>query len=83
MSSKGYTQYPSGNELFYLSYLALFGLWGLSSVVLIPVPVNLIVTSTLIIFIGCHRSLALLETGDNGEAVVERETLSKEDGKLL
>jgi hypothetical protein len=42
------------------SYICLFGIWLLSGFVAIPVPVNLIVTSTLILFIGCHRSLRLL-----------------------
>jgi hypothetical protein len=83
MSKKEFTPYVSGNLIFYLSYAALFGFWGLSNVVLIPVPVNLIATSTLIILIGCHRSLALLETGDDGKVVIERETISKEDGKEI
>lgn len=77
---KEYTTYPKGNALLTLSYIALIGIWAASSAVVIPVPVNLIVTSTLIIFIGCHRSLALLETGEDGKAVIERETLSTKDG---
>ena len=74
----------SHNWLLTLSYVALFAVWGLSSVVLIPVPLNLIVTSTLIVFIGCHRSLRLLKTeAQGGTPKEEKETLSAQDAYLF
>lgn len=54
------------NTLLQLSYVTLFGLWLASNYVLIPVPVNLIITSTLIVYIGSHRSLKLLLTEEQG-----------------
>ena len=66
------------------SYVALFSLWGLSGLVVIPVPVNLIVTSSLILFIGCHRSLRLLATEAEGGARKEdKEMLSAKDAYLF
>eukprot|EP00904_Undaria_pinnatifida_P007123 jgi/Undpi1/3540/HiC_scaffold_16.g06912.m1 len=58
------------------SYAALFGLWSLTQFVLVPIPVNLIVTSTLILYIGCHRSLRLRDK--TSVESCESETLSKE-----
>eukprot|EP00752_Nemacystus_decipiens_P003248 g3006.t1 len=58
------------------SYAALFGLWTLTQFVLVPVPVNLIVTSTLILYIGSHRSLRLRDK--TSIEASESETLSKE-----
>jgi len=72
------------NYILTLSYVALFAVWGLSSVVLIPVPLNLIATSTLIVYIGCHRSLRLLKTEAQGGAPqAEKETLSAQDAYLF
>ena len=51
------------NYLLIISYVLLFSIWGLSNIILIPVALNLIVTSTLIIYIGAHRSLRLLIKG--------------------
>jgi minor histocompatibility antigen H13 len=66
------------------SYVALFSLWGISGLVVIPVPVNLIVTSSLILFIGCHRSLRLLATEAEGGARKEdKEMLSAKDAYLF
>ena len=74
----------SHNVLLTLSYLVLFAIWGLSSVILIPVPVNLIVTSTLIVYIGCHRSLRLLKTEAQGGAKSEeKETLTAQDAYMF
>ena len=71
---------PQHNILLSLSYLALFSLWGLSSVILIPVSVNLVLTSTLIVFIGSHRSLKLLlSEADGGAPTSEREVMSAAD----
>ncbi|CAN0242988.1 unnamed protein product [Pylaiella littoralis] len=58
------------------SYAALFGLWTLTQFVLVPVPVNLILTSTLILYIGSHRSLRLRDKTSIESC--ESETLSKE-----
>ncbi|CAB1119691.1 unnamed protein product [Ectocarpus sp. CCAP 1310/34] len=58
------------------SYATLFGLWTLTQFVLVPVPVNLIVTSTLILYIGSHRSLRLRDK--TSVEACESETLSKE-----
>ena len=82
MPKKTYQEYETSNLLI-LAYLALFGLWLTSYYVLIPVPVNLIATSTLIVFIGSHRSLSLLQTGADGKVVVERETLTKKDAMMF
>ena len=66
------------------SYVALFSIWGLSGFVAIPVPVNLIITSTLILFIGCHRSLRLLATeAEGGVPKEEKEVLSAKDAYLF
>lgn len=74
------TMSDNSNNLLSLSYVLLFGLWGLSSVVLIPVSVNLVLTSTLIIYIGCHRSLKLLLSEENGGVPSsEKEVLSAND----
>lgn len=79
MPKTSYEKYPTSPMLI-IAYHVLFGIWAASYFYLIPVPVNLIMTSALIIYIGCHRSLALLQTDEKtGEAVVERETLTKED----
>ena len=79
MAKTTYEKYPTSPMLI-IAYHLLFGLWVASYFFLIPVPVNLIASSSLIIYIGCHRSLALLQTDEKtGEAVVERETLTKED----
>lgn len=70
----------SHNVLLTLSYVALFSLWGLSAVFLIPVSVNLVITSTLIIYIGSHRSLRLLATeAQGGVPSSEKEVLSASD----
>ena len=58
-------------------YGALFLLWAGSSVVLIPIPANLIMTTTAIIYVGCHRSLRLRDRGSLGPA--QSEVISKDD----
>jgi minor histocompatibility antigen H13 len=68
------------NTLLQLSYVTLFGLWLASNYVLIPVPVNLIITSTLIVYIGSHRSLKLLLTEEQGGASKdEKEVMTSAD----
>ena len=67
-----------------LSYIALFSIWGLSGFFVIPVPANLIITSSLIVFIGCHRSLRLLATeAEGGAPKEEKEMLSAKDAYLF
>ncbi|KAG5186262.1 putative aspartyl protease family A22B [Tribonema minus] len=69
---------PEGsNKVMLACYVAMFTLWGLAQVVLIPVPVNLISMSTIIIYVGAHRSLRLRDKAHPDNA--ESETLSKED----
>jgi minor histocompatibility antigen H13 len=68
------------NSYLNLSYVALFAFWSLSYVILIPVPLNLICQSTLIVYIGSHRSLNLLVKEEHGGAAAgEKETLSIND----
>ena len=68
------------NSLLTLSYIVLFGQWALSSVVILPVSFSLVLTSTLILYIGCHRSLKLLLTEENGGSPKsEKEVLSIND----
>ncbi|CAM9356896.1 unnamed protein product [Chrysoparadoxa australica] len=68
---------PGANGLLMLSYCGLFGLWAASNFVLIPVTFNLIASSTLIIYIGSHRSLRLRDKSHPNNT--ESETISSED----
>lgn len=68
------------NTLLTASYLVLFGFWALSYFVVIPVPLNLVVTSTAIVFIGSHRSLNLLASeSEGGVPREEKEVMSAND----
>lgn len=68
------------NQLLLLSYILLFSFWALNYVIALPVSLNLIVTSTAIVFIGSHRSLSLLVSeSDGGPKKDEKETLSAHD----
>lgn len=68
------------NLLLTFSYLALFSFWCASNFVYIPVPLNLVVTSTLIVFIGSHRSLRLLTSEkDGGAPAGNKEVISASD----
>lgn len=70
----------NSNTLLTLSYFVLFGQWAISSVVILPVSFSLVLTSTLILYIGCHRSLKLLLTEENGGTPKsEKEVLSVND----
>lgn len=62
------------SALLNISYLLLLGFWAASYFVLIPVPVNLIVSATSIVFIGSVRSLRLLSAEEH-----EKETISADD----
>jgi hypothetical protein len=67
----------SSNILLTLSYCGLFSVWALSYVVLIPVSLNLVLTSSFIIYIGSHRSLRLLiSEKDGGAKASEKEVIS-------
>lgn len=67
-------------QLLNLSYLVLFLFWLLSYYIVIPVPVNLIVQATLIVYIGSHRSIALLfHESAGGVPKEEKEMLSAND----
>lgn len=68
------------NRFLNLAYLVLFLFWALSYVIVIPVSMNLIVQSTLIVYIGSHRSLTLLvKEADGGAKAHETEVLSMND----
>lgn len=75
--SKIYVSPTGTNYLLPFAYALLFALWALSNVVLIPVTVNLIATSVAIIYIGCHRSLALRDRGAISDEE-QVETISKD-----
>jgi minor histocompatibility antigen H13 len=68
------------NDLLTLAYCLLVGFWAISYLVALPIPVNLIVTSTAIIYIGSHRSLTLLlSEAEGGVSNDEKEVLSAKD----
>mmetsp|Transcript_35581 Transcript_35581/g.46940 ORF Transcript_35581/g.46940 Transcript_35581/m.46940 type:complete len:456 (-) Transcript_35581:220-1587(-) len=70
------------NYLLLGSYALLLLLWIITQKVLIPVPVNLILTSTAIIYIGCHRSLRLrnaLDEDGKPKPAEEREVMTQKD----
>jgi minor histocompatibility antigen H13 len=60
-----------------VAYLGLFGLWAAAQVVIIPVPVNVIVTSVLIIYVGSHLSLRLRDKDHPDNA--DSEQISQKD----
>jgi minor histocompatibility antigen H13 len=72
-----FSEYPPAKHAQWWVYGLLFSFWAFSSVVVIPVPVNLVVTASSVVYIGCYRSLRLLDHTD--EFAGERETLTKED----
>lgn len=68
------------NQLLLLAYVLLFSFWAVSYYVALPVTLNLIVTSTAIVFIGSHRSLNLLVSEEHGGPKKdEKETISAND----
>lgn len=78
--SKSSNKKAPTNIVLYLSYFGLFAVWAASYFVIIPVPVNLILTSTLIVYIGSHRSLRLLiSEAEGGAPSSEKEVLSSGD----
>ena len=79
--SADFKTYTAGLMPLWLAYLLLFGLWLSAGIIEQPVSVNMIATSTLLIIIGSHRSLALLETGEDGKRLVEVDSISTDDAK--
>jgi minor histocompatibility antigen H13 len=68
------------NHILSLSYVGLFSVWAVSYFYPIPVSVNLITMSTLIIYIGSHRSLRLLiHESEGGVAAKDKEVISAND----
>jgi len=65
------------NPLLLGSYVALFGLWAVTQKLLVPVPLNLVVSATAIIYIGSHRSLRLRDHG--AIPAEEREVMTQKD----
>jgi minor histocompatibility antigen H13 len=72
-----YKTYGDGTILYNMSFVGLFGLWAASYFVALPIQVNTIMTSTLIIFLASHRSLRLLD--HDAIPLEEKETLSEKD----
>lgn len=80
MQLQQYLSTMADNKSLILAYIVLFGFWAASYFIVIPVPVNLIVTSTTLVFIGSHRSLNLLVSeADGGLGKEEKEVLSAAD----
>lgn len=68
------------NLLLTLSYVLLFSFWGISYFYAMPVVLNLTVTSTLIVYIGSHRSLRLLiHESEGGLSSKDKEVISSKD----
>lgn len=76
-----YKTYAAGIMPLGLAYFLLFALWLSAGIIEQPVSYNMIITSTLLIIIGSHRSLALLETGEDGKRLVEVDSISTDDAK--
>jgi len=71
---------PQTDRYLTFAYIILFAFWALSYYVVIPIPLNLIVTSTSIVFIGSYRSLHLLVSEEDGGLVKdEKEVLTASD----
>ena len=67
------------------AYAFLLAISLLSNVILIPVGINLVLTATTVVYIGCVRSLAPKTMIDSEGKVVPRqaETMSKKDAALF
>ena len=67
--------------ILYAAYIVLAGFWSCSYFnILIPVWLNLIITSTMVVFIGSHRSLGLLvEEKHGGAPSASKETMTTKD----
>ena len=73
--------------LLSVAYLLLFGFWAASYFIIIPVTLNLVVTASSIIIIGCFRSLKLTELLKSkhcdGNQHVKLETLTAKDAYMF
>lgn len=69
--------YPDELWLLKLIYISLILIWGCSYFVILPIGVNLGIITSLIIYIGCHRSLRLLD--HDAIPLEEKETISEGD----
>jgi hypothetical protein len=68
------------NVLLMLSYVCLFGMWGVSYWYAMPMSPNVVITATLIVYIGSHRSLRLLATeAEGGVASKDKEVMTSKD----
>ena len=68
------------NIMLTLSYVILFGIWAMSYWYAMPMGPNVVLTATLIIYIGSHRSLRLLATeAEGGLAAKDKEVMTTKD----
>jgi hypothetical protein len=72
-----HVSYPDKVWLYYLSLLSLTIAWGSLYFVILPVTFNLALISLSIIYVGCHRSLRLLD--HQAIPLEEKETISEGD----
>jgi len=71
---------PERNVLLTLSYVVLFGIWAATYWYAIPMSPNVVLTATLIVYIGSHRSLRLLATeAEGGVAAKDKEVMTSKD----
>ena len=70
----------SKNPLLTASYATLFSMWAYSYYYVLPMSPNVVITATLIVYIGSHRSLRLLATeAEGGVASNDKEVMSTKD----
>uniref|UniRef100_A0A7S2V0H1 Minor histocompatibility antigen H13 n=1 Tax=Fibrocapsa japonica TaxID=94617 RepID=A0A7S2V0H1_9STRA len=81
--AKNSAEVKAVNNMVYGSYAAIFACLAISNFVIIPVPLNLIVTATAIVYVGSHSSIKLLEkpelNADGTPKDGEREVLTQAD----
>lgn len=81
MATTTYTKYEAGSLPIGLAYLLIFGFWLSAGIIEQPVSVNMIITSTLLVLVGSHKSLALLQKGKDGKRLVEADSITSDDAK--
>jgi len=68
------------NVMLTLSYVILFGIWAISYWYAMPMSPNVVLTATLIVYIGSHRSLRLLATEEEGGvAAKDKEVMTSKE----
>jgi minor histocompatibility antigen H13 len=72
-----FVSYPDQKWLSNLSLFALVLVWGVSYFLILPISLNLALITSLIIYLGCHRSLRLLD--HEAIPLEEKETISEGD----